>query len=125
MSYCRWCLYQRLFYLKSNFSIHLKVYVQNTLYSVLYLIFLWSNFVFRFRIGKLNIHKTKMEFKNEELIDREIEIGQYLVQGYSLHKISEITRLNKKILSAHIDNMKEKLKTTDTSKLIKLLKTRV
>jgi len=66
-----------------------------------------------------------MEFKNEELIERELEIGHYLVQGYSLYKISEITGLNKKTVSAHISNMKEKLKTADTIELIKLLKARV
>lgn len=43
-----------------------------------------------------------MEFKNEELIGREIEIAGLLMQQYSLNQISERTGVNKKILAAHI-----------------------
>ena len=51
-----------------------------------------------------------MDFKNEELVDREIEISGYLLQGLSLRQISEKTGLNKKHLVAHLRNMMEKLK---------------
>ncbi len=63
-----------------------------------------------------------MEFENEKLIDREIEIGNYLMQGFSLKSIAQKTGLSKKILAAHINNMKIKLKAADTPELIKALK---
>jgi len=63
-----------------------------------------------------------MEFKNEELVEREIEIGNYLLQNFSLNLISEKTGLSKKILAAHIRNMIKKLKTEDLTGLIKLLR---
>lgn len=42
-----------------------------------------------------------MEFQNEELIKREIKIGSYLLQKFSLTHITEITGLSKKIVKAH------------------------
>jgi DNA-binding CsgD family transcriptional regulator len=51
-----------------------------------------------------------MEFKNEELVEREIEIGNYLLQNFSLKLISEKTGLSRKIIAAHIHNMMEKTK---------------
>jgi DNA-binding NarL/FixJ family response regulator len=63
-----------------------------------------------------------MEFKNEELVEREIEIAGYLMQDFSLRHISETTGLSKKLLVAHIRNMMEKLKADDITALVKLLK---
>ncbi len=63
-----------------------------------------------------------MEFKNEELIEREKEIAGYLVNNFSSRQISEKTGLSKKHLEAHIKNMMEKLKVEDIGELIKLLK---
>ncbi len=63
-----------------------------------------------------------MEFKHEELVEREIEIGNYLLNGFSLRHISEKTGLSKKHLDAHIKNMMEKLKAKDMEDLLKLLK---
>jgi FixJ family two-component response regulator len=63
-----------------------------------------------------------MEFKQEELVEREVEIGAYLLQDVSLKHISEKTGLSKKLLAAHIRNMMEKLKAENMSALIKLLK---
>jgi DNA-binding NarL/FixJ family response regulator len=63
-----------------------------------------------------------MEFKNEELVEREIEIGDYLLQNFSLKQIAEKTGLSKKILAAHISNMMIKLKVENTEALITLLK---
>ena len=63
-----------------------------------------------------------MEFKNEELVEREIEIGNYLLQNFSLKLISEKTGLSRKIVAAHIHNMMKKLKAEDITKLIVLLK---
>jgi len=65
-----------------------------------------------------------MEFKHEELIEREIEIAGYLVQGFSLKHISETTGLSKRLLVTHIKNMMKKLSAEDMSTLIKLLKAR-
>ena len=63
-----------------------------------------------------------MEFKNEELIEREIEIAGYLKLDFSLKQISETTGLNKKILAAHIKNMMQKLKSGNIVALKKTLK---
>jgi len=63
-----------------------------------------------------------MEFKQEELIEREIQIAGYLVQDFSLKHISETTGLNRRILVAHLKNMMKKLQAGDKSALIKLLK---
>jgi len=63
-----------------------------------------------------------MEFKNEELVDREKEIGRYLLEDFTIKQISEKTGLNKKTLSAHINNMMKKLKVKHISELIKLLR---
>jgi DNA-binding NarL/FixJ family response regulator len=62
-----------------------------------------------------------MEFKNEELVEREIEIAGYLKLDLSLKQISEATGLNKKILAAHIRNMMQKLKSEDMATLKKII----
>ena len=64
-----------------------------------------------------------MEFKSEELVEREIEIGGYMVHGLSMKQISLKTGLSKKHVATHKRNMMEKLKTTDMTSLIKLLET--
>ena len=48
-----------------------------------------------------------MEFKNEELVEREIEIGGYLLLDLSMKQISLKTGLSKKNIAAHIRNMME------------------
>ena len=63
-----------------------------------------------------------MEFKQEGLVEREIEIAGYLTQDFSLKHISEKTGLSKKLLVAHVKNMMEKLKAEDMTALIKLLR---
>lgn len=66
-----------------------------------------------------------MEFKSEELIEREIEIAHYLVQHSSLKHICEQTGLGKKIIIAHIRNMMKKLEAADMKILIAVLKRRL
>lgn len=63
-----------------------------------------------------------MEFKKEKLIEREIEIADLLIQHISLKQIAETTGLSKKLLTAHVQNMMQKVKANDMSGLIKLLK---
>ena len=63
-----------------------------------------------------------MEFKQEELVEREIEIGGYLLENFSLKQISEKTGLSKKLLVAHIRNMRQKLKAENMEALKKILK---
>ena len=63
-----------------------------------------------------------MEFKNEELIKREIEIAGYLIHGFSLKVVAEKTGLSKKILTAHLRNMMKKLKAADMDELKKLIR---
>jgi hypothetical protein len=48
-----------------------------------------------------------MQFKHEELVDREMEIGDYLLDECSLRHICEKTGLSKKHLDAHIKNDEE------------------
>jgi len=62
-----------------------------------------------------------MEFKAEELVDREIEIAGHLSEGHSLKTIAGKTGLNSKILAAHIRNMMEKLKVENMDALKALL----
>jgi len=62
-----------------------------------------------------------MEFKKEELVDREMEIGSYLLQGLHTTNISKKTGLSKKIITAHIRNMMEKLKASNETELMNLL----
>lgn len=63
-----------------------------------------------------------MKFKKEELVEREKEIGSYLLQGFHTTHISERTGLSKKTIYAHIRNMMKKLCATDTSELTRILK---
>ena len=62
-----------------------------------------------------------MEFKKEELVDREKEIGSYLLQGLHTKHISEKTGLGKKTITAHIRNMMKKLKASNEAELISQL----
>ena len=62
-----------------------------------------------------------MEFKKEELVDREMEIGSYLLQGLHTTNISKKTGLSKKTITAHIRNMMEKLKASNETELMSLL----
>lgn len=61
------------------------------------------------------------KFKKEALVDREIEIGRYLIQGFSLKLISQKTGLNPKTLAAHIQNMMKKLNAGKRNELVKML----
>ncbi|HEY4323908.1 MAG TPA: LuxR C-terminal-related transcriptional regulator [Mucilaginibacter sp.] len=72
--------------------------------------------------GTQHFYSIIMEFKQEELLEREIEIGHYLIRDFSLKMIAVKTGLNKKIITAHVSNMMEKLKVTDMNELIKLIK---
>jgi DNA-binding NarL/FixJ family response regulator len=63
-----------------------------------------------------------MEFKSEELLEREIEIAQCLLQGNKLSEIAEKTGLSKRHVTAHIRNMITKLKTENVKSLLYLLK---
>jgi|GEM_PF-1783851 DNA-binding NarL/FixJ family response regulator len=62
-----------------------------------------------------------MEFKYEELVETELIIGRLLAQGLSIAAISEETEMSRRIVSAHIRNMKVKLHTKELSSLRKLL----
>jgi DNA-binding CsgD family transcriptional regulator len=63
-----------------------------------------------------------MEFKKEELIEREIEIAQCLLQGYTFSQICTKTGISKKHVVAHVRNMITKLKVKDIESLLRLLK---
>jgi DNA-binding CsgD family transcriptional regulator len=67
----------------------------------------------------------KMRFKEEELVDREIEIAGYLLQNMSLNLIREKTALSRKHIVAHIRNMMQKLRVKDMPTLLKVLKAKV
>ena len=62
-----------------------------------------------------------MEFKKEELVEREREIAGYLLQHFSFKYISGKTGLSRKLLAAHINNMMKKLHAEDVTDLIRLL----
>jgi DNA-binding NarL/FixJ family response regulator len=63
-----------------------------------------------------------MEFKHEELVEREKEIGGYLLQDFSMKQISLKTGLSKKHIAAHIRNMMGKLKVDEMAGLKKVLR---
>jgi len=63
-----------------------------------------------------------MEFKHEELVEREKEIAGYLLLDLSVKQICDKIGLKKKIIAAHIRNMMEKLGTKDMKTLIELLR---
>ena len=65
-----------------------------------------------------------MEFKHEELVEREKEIVGYLLLDLSLKQICDTTGLQKKIVAAHIKNMMKKLEAEDMKTLIELLRAR-
>jgi DNA-binding NarL/FixJ family response regulator len=65
-----------------------------------------------------------MEFKQEELVEREIELASYLRIDLSLKDIAVKTGLSKKILTAHFRNMMEKLNAADMDELIELIRKR-
>ena len=65
---------------------------------------------------------ANMEFKQEELVEREIELACYLRTGLSLKDIALKTGLSKKILTAHFRNMMEKLKAADMNELTELVR---
>ncbi len=63
-----------------------------------------------------------MEFKQEELVVREIEIAAYLLQDFSLQQIADQLAVNKKIIKAHIRNMMQKLNAENMDDLIQSIK---
>ena len=100
--------------------------MKNTPNSVLFTIPLLSNFVREFsKMFYSNFIEDTMEFKQEELIEREIQIAHFLMLDFSLKHISETTGLSKRILVAHVKNMMKKLKADDKPALIKLLKAKI
>ncbi len=65
-----------------------------------------------------------MEFKQEELVEREIEIAPYLLQHFSLRQIADQLGVNKIIIKAHIRNMMQKLNAENIEDLIQSIKAR-
>ncbi len=63
-----------------------------------------------------------MEFKQEELIDREIEIASFLMQHFSLRQIADQLAVNKIIIKAHIRNMMQKQNAKNIEELIQSIK---
>lgn len=62
-----------------------------------------------------------MEFKHEELVEREVIIARLLAQGFTGKEIAHITGMGNRIVTAHIRNMKVKLQVKDLAVLVKLL----
>ena len=98
--------------------------MKNTLKGVLCNPFMFLKFVFDFKKCFSSVLFTQhiMEFKQEELVQREIEIASYLLNNFSLRHIEKKTGLSRKHLDAHIKNMMEKLKAANIEELVKLLK---
>jgi DNA-binding CsgD family transcriptional regulator len=63
-----------------------------------------------------------MEFKQEALVEREIEIAALLMQDFSLSQIAGQLAVNKKIIKAHIRNMMQKLNAENIEDLIQSVK---
>ena len=65
-----------------------------------------------------------IEFVEEELVSREIELASYMLQSYSLDKMAAETGLSKKHLAVHIRNMKKKLGSYNVAILKTIFKIR-
>ena len=63
-----------------------------------------------------------MEFKQEALVEREIEIAAYLLNDVSLQQIAVHLEVSKKIIKAHIRNMMQKLNAKNIEELIRSIK---
>jgi DNA-binding CsgD family transcriptional regulator len=63
-----------------------------------------------------------MEFKQEALVEREIEIAAFLLQEFSLLQIARQLAVNKKIIKAHLRNMMQKLNAENIEDLIRSIK---
>ncbi len=62
-----------------------------------------------------------MEFKQEALVEREIEIAAFLLQDFSPEQIADYLAVNKKIIKAHIRNMMQKLNAENIDDLLQLI----
>jgi len=63
-----------------------------------------------------------MEFQPDKLTEREVEIASLLLRGFSTGQIAERIGIRKRLVDAHISNMREKLNADDTILLLKVLK---
>ncbi|MBD0366005.1 MAG: helix-turn-helix transcriptional regulator [Flavisolibacter sp.] len=63
-----------------------------------------------------------MEFKQEALVEREIEIAAFLLQDFSFKRIANHLKVNEKIIKAHIRNMMQKLNAENIEDLIQSIK---
>jgi len=63
-----------------------------------------------------------MEFHPDELTQREIEIAGFLLRGFSAGQIAEKIGIRKRLVDAHISNMREKLNAEDSILLLKVMK---
>lgn len=66
-----------------------------------------------------------MEFKSEELIERELEIALEILKNRSFNYIADRFGISKKILKAHIRNMMQKLHTGNMEGLKKIIKVKM
>ncbi|MGI8599189.1 MAG: helix-turn-helix transcriptional regulator [Chitinophagaceae bacterium] len=62
-----------------------------------------------------------MEFR-EKLIDREVEIANYLQLNISIPTIAKKSRLKQKIVKAHIKNMMKKIQVVNVKELRSIIK---
>ena len=69
-----------------------------------------------------DIIPSDMEFKNEQFVEREMEIANYLVQKITLNNIAVKTGISKQHVIAHIRNMMSKSKMKNIQSLIQFLK---
>lgn len=65
-----------------------------------------------------------MEFEQEALVKREIEIAAYLLRNFSPEQIAGQLGINKKIVQAHIRNMMQKLNVANIEVLKQSVKTK-
>ena len=65
-----------------------------------------------------------MEFKQEALVEREMEIAAFLQRDFSVRQIAIQLEVNKKIIKAHIRNMMQKLHAENIEDLIQSIRGR-
>lgn len=58
-----------------------------------------------------------MEFREKAFTGRELEIAHYLLENKTLPEIMQLTGLKRKLVKAHLRNMREKLHVANIKSL--------
>jgi len=66
-----------------------------------------------------------LEFRGEQLTQREIEVLKYLTSGKSVEEIGKCLHISKNTTKTHLKNVYRKLKVNDRNEACKIAKTKL